>query len=72
MEVHDTSPRRRAQSYIAGGSVHSACIERLWKDLKICVVSTFRQIFWTLEDTGVLNIENDTDLFCLPFVYSSH
>ena len=42
--------------YIAGNSARNARIECLWKDLKIYVVPTFREIFWTLEDTGVLKI----------------
>jgi hypothetical protein len=56
-------------SYITGSSVHNSRIERLWRDVRTCVVSTFAEIFATLEDTGVLDIENDTDLFCLHFVF---
>ena len=59
------------QSYITGSSVHNVRIERLWRDVRACVVSTCSEVFMALEDNGVLNIENDTDLFCLHFIYLS-
>ena len=56
------------QSYIAGSSVHNARFERLWRDVRSCSINIQRN-FSVLEDTGVLNVENDTDLFCLHFVF---
>ena len=56
-------------TYIAGSSVHNYRIERLWRDVKSSVVSTYTTIFQVLEDSGVLDVDNDTDLFCLHYVY---
>lgn len=56
-------------SYITGSSVHNSRIERLWRDVRQCVVVTFVEIFASLEDIGVLDIENDADMFGLHYIY---
>ena len=56
-------------SYIAGSSVHNARIEMLWRDVRTNVLSTYAIIFHTLENEGVLDVDNEVDLFCLHHVY---
>lgn len=56
-------------SYITGSSVHNVCIERLWRDVRTCVVSTFTEVFAGLENTSVLDVDNDTDMFCLHYIF---
>ena len=56
--------------YIAGSSVHNCRIERLWRDVRNNVVSTYATVFQTLEDQNVLHLENETDLFCLHYIHS--
>lgn len=53
-------------SFITGRSVHKQRIERLWRDLfATCLDHTF----YSLEDEGLLDPNDDIDLFCLHFVY---
>ena len=59
-------------SYIAGSSVYNSKIERLWRDVCTNVLSTYSVAFYTLEDEGVLDIDNEVDLFCLHYIYIPH
>ena len=54
---------------ITGSSVHNQWIERLWRDTYRCVLSTFHQIFYSLEDNQVLDPTSELDLFCLHTIY---
>ena len=54
---------------ITGSSVHNQRVERLWRDTYRCVLSVFYQIFYHLEDNGILDPASELDLFCLHFVY---
>ena len=56
-------------SYITGSSVHNTRIERLWRDVYEAVTSTYIAVFTELEDQNILDPLNDTDLFCLHYVF---
>ena len=52
-------------SFIAGCSVHNTRIERLWRDVFTSVLSSFCTLFYELEEMGVLDHDNEADLFSL-------
>lgn len=56
-------------SHICGPSVRNQRIERLWRDYFRCVGSVFYDLFVFLENNGLFSAEDDTDLFCLHYVY---
>lgn len=56
-------------SVVTGSSVHNERVERLWRDVHRCVLSTFSDVFRTLEREGVLDAVNEVDLFCLHYVF---
>ncbi|XP_016089769.1 uncharacterized protein [Sinocyclocheilus grahami] len=57
------------RSHITGESVHNQRIERLWRDVFLHVLHCFYNEFYSLEDSGSLDPENDIHKVSLQLVY---
>ena len=56
-------------SMIVGRSVHNQRIERLWRDVYTGVLRFYRDLFFYLEDTTLLDSDDDLCLYALHYIY---
>ncbi|CAH0560534.1 unnamed protein product [Brassicogethes aeneus] len=56
-------------SHITGKSVHNQRIERLWVDVFKEVCEAVYCELYSLEDDGLLDVENVVHIFCVQYVY---
>ena len=56
-------------SFIAGKSTRNQRIERLWRDVFRCVAVFFYYVFYGMEETGLLDIEDALHMFALHHVF---
>ena len=64
-EAHYQDP----SAILVGSSTHNEQIERLWRDVFRCVSQHYYELFYDLEGRRKLDPLNDTDLYCLHFVF---
>ena len=57
------------KSHLTGSSVHNQHIERLWRDTFRCVGQLYYALFYEMEDSNLLSVDNNIHLFCLHFVF---
>ena len=57
--------------HIQGSFVHNQQIERLHRGTTQCCLSSFYSVFTYMESEGIVDISNDTDVFCLHYVFLS-
>ncbi len=57
--------RGSSASVIVGSSVHNTRIERLWRDVRKSVVDPVRVTLFALEEEGILDPDNEVDLYCV-------
>ena len=66
--MESTRGRNRG-SHIQGSSVDNQRIERLHRDTARCCLSSFYSVFHYMEGEGILDISNETDVFCHYYVF---
>ena len=54
---------------IVGSSVHNERIERFNRDINKSCERLYKPLFYDLENQNLLDPENDTDIFCLHYVF---
>lgn len=69
MNLVNGEGQSNAGCIITGPSVHNQRIERRWKDVYNQVISVFYNLFYEMEDEGLLDINEDVHIFCLQFLF---
>ena len=54
-----------------GSSTRNQRIERLWREVSRCVLFLFYSVFYALEESGNLDVENDEHMFVLHYIFKA-
>ena len=68
MLSHPIRGTRRA-SVIRGRNIQNQRIERFWRDVHASCTALFYHLFYHMEDTGIIDCDNQVQIWCLHYVY---